>query len=525
MEFLGQLRADLASEPLRRALIADRARIYADQVVALLRRGRTDDAFAVADAGRSRGLVDHLATARTKLSTADRPSSAEGEQLLREIDVVLRLLRDAERVPPRERSAGAAANGDALSRRLDEARGRYEAFLHRTARAPSRRSTLLGATTVDPGRVRAAIGPDERVLEYMVAEDRIVLFVASRDSIHAIERPADLRAITERIRVLRETWGTRDAGWQVALPAARALYRELLAPAREAGLLEGARRLVVVPHGVLSQVPFAALRGGADRWLVEDFELLYVPSAAALPALRAPHAPLPRTSALAAFAPFPRELPATRDEARSVQRGAAGATLAMGATATEAAVRSALAEGRVVHVATHGVMNSRNPLFSRVELARGRGAPQGDDDGRLEVHELLGMTVASPLVFLSGCETSAFQAWLDDPVRGTDHATLAQAFLQAGAENVAGTLWRIDDGGAAAFAAAFHERLRRADPVAALAAAQRRFIADAGYGNPYYWASYLVVGSGRLPASAEKSRGPSVSYGRQAVREPLPLEP
>jgi CHAT domain-containing protein len=166
----------------------------------------------------------------------------------------------------------------------------------------------------------------------------------------------------------------------------------------------------------------------------------------------------------------------------------------------------------VVHLATHGVMNARNPLFSRVELARGTGAMRSDNDGRLEVHEVLAMSVASPLVFLSGCETSAFQTWLDDPIRGTDHATLAQAFLHAGAGNVVGTLWRIDDEGAGAFAEAFYTNLRQMDPVAALSGAQRQLLGDSRYLSPYYWASNIIVGAGRLHRSAEKQDASSVSY-------------
>jgi CHAT domain-containing protein len=132
---------------------------------------------------------------------------------------------------------------------------------------------------------------------------------------------------------------------------------------------------------------------------------------------------------------------------------------------------------------------------------------RSDDDGRLEVHELLGMSVASPLVFLSGCETSAFQAWLDDPIRGTDHATLAQAFLHAGAGNVVGTLWRVDDEGAGAFATAFYRSLREMDPVAALASAQRRISVDGRFRSPYYWASNILIGG-----AAKKANGASVSY-------------
>ena len=71
-------------------------------------------------------------------------------------------------------------------------------------------------------------------------------------------------------------------------------------------------------------------------------------------------------------------------------------------------------------------------MFSRLELSRVAGT-RAEDDGRLEVHELLGLTIRSPLVFLSGCETGAQQEWLDDPVRGTGDLTLAQAVLSAGA--------------------------------------------------------------------------------------------
>ena len=64
-------------------------------------------------------------------------------------------------------------------------------------------------------------------------------------------------------------------------------------------------------------------------------------------------------------------------------------------------MRRSLTLGIPVHVATHAVINARNPMFSRIELARPRNA-ESANDGRLEVHEVLGLPVQSPLVFLSG---------------------------------------------------------------------------------------------------------------------------
>ena len=148
-------------------------------------------------------------------------------------------------------------------------------------------------------------------------------------------------------------------------------------------------------------------------------------------------------------------------------------------------------------------------MFSRLELAPGTGDP--DDDGRLEIHELLGMRVRSPLVFLSGCETALGAAWSTPFMRGEDYATLAQGFLYAGAESVIATLWRIDDEGAAAFAAAFYDAMRTRTPLDALAAAQRSLLHDSRYARfsaPRYWAAYVLAGAGR--GAAQVATRPSV---------------
>jgi CHAT domain-containing protein len=141
-------------------------------------------------------------------------------------------------------------------------------------------------------------------------------------------------------------------------------------------------------------------------------------------------------------------------------------------------------------------MNVRNPMFSRLEMA---GGPDDgiENDGRLEVHELFGLQVHSPLVFLSGCETGLGVAGSTSFAAGEDYATLAQAFLYAGAQNVISTLWRVEDEGAATFAELFYMGLSDSSPVESLARAQREMIASERYRAPYYWAAYQLAGEGR----------------------------
>jgi CHAT domain-containing protein len=257
--------------------------------------------------------------------------------------------------------------------------------------------------------------------------------------------------------------------------------------------------LLIVPDGGLSYLPFSALWDPVtSRNLVEDFSITHLPSAAALPAVRSQDVALggkipPGTG----FAPFPDELAESVREVERFRGALPGSRVFRGRRATEERLREALNDGRIVHVATHGVMNARNPMFSRVLLAGDvRGGPE--NDGRLEVHELVGQQVASPLVFLSGCDTGSGIAWAPGVAGGQGYAALSQAFLYAGASNVVATLWPVQDKSAAEFTEQYYVALDSLGPGEALAEAQRRMLSRPDQNAPYYWAAYTLTGSGRL---------------------------
>ena len=489
-------RNSLGSDALRATMVTERAEVYGDLVLALLQLGRTDEAFAAADAARSRGLLEHLAAVR---AGRIQPELLRGEELLRQIDRLMRRIRDAEPTRPEERAGDASPAQDSIVRALAAARSEYEALVTRVAEGSSPGAAVLGAVAVRIDDVRQALDENELLLEYLITSDRLIIFVVRRDGIRVLEHPADAFTLRHQVQLLRELWGSPAGDWRLGLPAAAALYQAIVAPVRDAHLLDGHRRLLIVPHGVLAQLPFAALRDPAtDRFLVEDYAVAHLPSAAALAALRRRVAASSETARGQGFAPFPEELPASAGEVGAFRSALHGAVIRLGGEATEAGVRRALGESGLVHVATHGTLNAPNPMFSRIELARPRAKETPSDDGRLEVHELLGMEIRSPVVFFSGCETGAGQPWSDDPVRGTADLTLAQAALSAGAGNVISTLWRVRDAGAAAFADRFYASLQHGSVSAALAAAQRETLADPKLASPFYWAGYVLSGEGRF---------------------------
>ena len=480
-----RLRAGVGSIELRARLAAVHAVARADLVGALIRRGNAAEAFETADAARGRTLLERLESAAITSHPNGEPLG-QGEELLRRIGELVARRADLEAVALEERDSVALIH---VERRLTEARSSYEAL---AARAADLRGVVIGGRASLPA-IQAALEPGEVLLEYLLAPDRVHLFAVSRRAIHHFEQPVALEEIVRRTRHAHELLAA-EPGRDGPSPRAAlaALHAWLIRPAIDAGAIRPGNRLITVASGTLGRVPFGALFDARHgRWLAQDHAMLHAPSAAALVALRA----RPRGAAasrVSVLAPEPRALPGTAHEAAVVARAFAAEPL-LGPAATESRLRSALSDRGLVHVAAHGLLNERNPMFSRIELHP--VSRDSRDDGRLEVHELFSLRLASDLVFLSGCETARVAA-LSPYEGGDEYSGLAQALQHAGIRNVIATAWRIEDGAAAQFAERFYDHLARIPPAEALAAAQREFLRSERWSDPRFWASYQLSGDG-----------------------------
>ncbi len=520
------VRGTFASGVLRDSYLRERAATYADQVTVLLEMGRVEEAFETADAARGRALLESIASGGSALHAAGSGtvrSLARGDELLRRIEELNRTLAELDELGLDRESEEQKLQAERLQAELQRLRSEYSATLIRAREHDPVGMALLGARTPGAAEVTSALRPGEALLEYLVLPDRLLLFALASDGVRffASETPRD--RVAGRVRVARGVLGQPQDGPGTSLVALERLWEELVGPALEAGALSGVERLIIVPHAELTYLPFSALRDpSSGRYLAEEFAITHLPTAAALPVLRRPTPadPAVRLGHASAFAPFPGLLPGTSLEIDAVGEALEDARLYRGREATEGRFRTALGSAHLVHAATHGVMNARNPMFSRIELAPEAGHrvggeptsfPATDRDGRLEVHELFGSLINASLVFLSGCETAMGAGWATAFGRGEEYSTLAQAFLHAGADNVIATLWRIDDPGAGAFAERFYSELRDTrSPAEALARTQRSMIADGEYAQPFYWAAYRLSGSGEMPAYPQGSERVSV---------------
>jgi CHAT domain-containing protein len=149
-----------------------------------------------------------------------------------------------------------------------------------------------------------------------------------------------------------------------------------------------------------------------------------------------------------------------------------------------------LGQYRIVHFATHGLLNSEHPELSGLvlSLVDEQGRPQ---DGFLRLHEIFNLRLQAELVVLSACQTG-----LGKEIRGEGLVGLTRGFMYAGAARVMASLWQVNDAATAELMKRFYRRMlqRGMRPAAALRAAQIEMWRRPQWESPYYWGAFVLQG-------------------------------
>jgi CHAT domain-containing protein len=306
---------------------------------------------------------------------------------------------------------------------------------------------------------------------YVVGQDVIVFSPGQAARAGSADRiRADARALVDAL-------ASRRSEAEVRARAA-SLYALLIAPFRRS--LAGQHTLVVVADPRLGFIPFPALfDAGSGRYLIEDFEIVSRPTAA-LP-LREREVLTASSPALIVGNPLldeAEQLPGAEREARDVAATYSAAHILAGRGATLAAVEGALSSHRVFHYAGHAAAAER----SAGVLLLANGRLYANDIARLDLRNL-------DLVVLAACRSS----------RGAHEAVprdLATAFVVAGARNVVGTGWEIDDATSAATFAEVHRSIVAGTRVAS-AVRGVQLAAIRANRHPSTWAGIMVFSTER----------------------------
>lgn len=490
---LEEVAGGLRLEERRVGFLADKWEVYASLALVEQARGRPAAAFAASERLRARQLRDLLARGRIP---ARREVTAKEQDLRRRITALTRALEGRGSDRPGSREAPLTRESlDATREALAASQRAYAELLREIRERDPAYAELVSGEPASWRAVADRLKPDEALLEYLVSDSTSTVFVVTTDTVATLELDLGRRGLSNLVTFARRTTERPDGSpasslWRTPL---RRLAQYLIDPVERAGFLEGRRGLVIVPHGELHFLPFGALilAGPAEGFLVERFELAYAPSASVWLRLGS-RARARESGRVLALAPRTETLPGSREEAAAIgQIYGRRATVLIGADASERALRSAAPAQSVLHLATYGILNKHNPLFSFVELASTEG-----DDGRLEVHEVFGLDLADPLVVLSACQTALASGAISDVPPGDDWVGLVQAFLYAGARSVLASLWPVEDRATARLMARFYRSLAAGrSETRALIEAQRALLRDPATGHPFYWAGFILTGA------------------------------
>ena len=473
------VRSELREERFRAGYIEDKYQVYVALVQLLLKLNRVEEAFLVAERLRARSYLDMVNRGAPPIRNQ---TQREKESTLRSrIRYLQKKLEDENSKPGPDQKRLAE---ESYSKELTAAERNYENFLDDLSSSEPTYAAVRALKVPSGDEVRQQLNSNTALIEYVLSEQELVVFVITAEGLHAKAVPIRSADIQSRVETLRDLMlRNTTSEWQ--LPAA-ALYRSLIGPIESERWLKGKTQLYVIPHSILHYVPFAALLN-KNRPLINDYVIAYLPAAAAL--VQKNTANLAGNSILA-MAPANSQLQYTQLESENVSNFFPRQhTLLLGPRATESSFKKLANQFEFIHLATHGYFNKTNPLLSGLTLES-----DGIDDGRLEVHEIMGLRLNAKLVTLSACDTAVASGYFSDLPPGDDLVGLTRAFLSTGATSVAASLWAINDRSAVNFMNRFYRELQQRDKATALAAAQRQMLLRGKYRHPYYWAAFVMVG-------------------------------
>jgi CHAT domain-containing protein len=490
-ESLEQARAKLVPSDFMKQGFSDTdRRVTTLSIHILLDSGEEREALETAERARGRAFLDLLAT--KSISTDPLPNREN------EVAKPLLLMRGGTNssgpgaLPsPGSASPASAEDALALARRLD--------------------STILVYWVDDNSTIIWTVAPRGRIACARTDSGAPTLEKWINEALHVQKSSSK----ASKVQIVSRGGDALLAG-RLRPDSWRRLYDALIRPVRTNLPSKPGSHLTIIPSGPLFRLSFAALMDERGRYLVENYALNYSPAIEVLQYTRQAQqrvAAMPARYLLVANpSGMPlsdgKQLPALPGSDKEVQSisqivGHGSVVLLHGKQADEATVREAMPKAKVIHFATHGVIDNSNPLSSF--LAFGRTSGQPDGDGRLSAEEVYSLDLHADLVVLSACRTGLGR------ISGDGVAGLVRAFFYAGAASVVSTVWDVADEPTAQLLASFYRSFGNPNTSKsqALRQAQLRLLqslragqihADTPFGrlplpeDPILWAGFVLMG-------------------------------
>jgi CHAT domain-containing protein len=408
-----------------------------------------------------------------------------------------------------------------LEKALFDKKQAYAAFVKKVEKEnPEYFKMKFDLKICDLNETRKLLKKDQALLEYFSGNKSLFIFKISANEfeVFEVEKNQDLEVLTKKYResiygfYLDPAAKSDDAYEKYAkdfAASAYELYEKLIKP-----LGKLPKRLIVVPSGVLSNIPFEPLLSEkplnptqfkSHQYFGVSHILSYSYSTSLLSEMRSFKQPSYRKD-FVGFAPsFGADnqdsvtmrnrrfalapLNFNNKEVNTVRQLLGVGDVYLGKEATEERFKKEGANYKIIHFATHGMANDRDPDFSLLAFTE---IADGLENEFLYVSDLYNMKLNADLVVLSACETG-----LGELRRGEGIISLARGFSYAGAKSIFTTLWSVNDQSTSIIIESFYKYLKEGkDKDEALHLAKLDFLksADNNKAHPFLWAPYIIIG-------------------------------
>lgn len=360
--------------------------------------------------------------------------------------------------------------------------------------------------------IKNSIDPDSAVIEYFQSGNNIYIFFISKEVFKIIEisTPSGFR---EWIRMFYRSIVKIEE--QLFLETGPLLYNLLINPVYDH--ITGKKKLIIIPDGELFQIPFESLIPGREgsisfsqlNYLVRDHSISYHYSMA-LYNSRVRGKKENGNKNFLGFAPVFKwktgalfksrisslpKLPGSYDEVRSImeifsKKGFKTKGYFYG-DASESKFKEELGKAYFdfVHIATHTVSSTENPILSGL-IFSGNEENHEDDDGILFSKEIYTLRLKTKLLVLSSCESGVGKL-----IRGEGVLSLNRGFFYSGADNIIFSLWNVEDRSTKRLMVELYKNiLGRISFSESLRAAKLSLIRDPYTAYPKYWSSFILFG-------------------------------
>lgn len=543
--------------------VYDRYELYINLLIKMHEHFPTNgydiQALQASEKSRSRSLLETL-----RLSEANFTKDADPELAQKEKEIRTLLNLKADQLTELLSSNADKAETEALDNEINSLQNELEDIKGKLKTNSPIYSAIKNPPPFDIQDFQANVLDDKTLmLEFSFGAEESYLWLVGQNEVNHFTLPkreileSRIQKLLDLLKVREISENEEPAIYQKRLldaekeydSEARVLSNELFG--QIADKLAG-KRLIMVPDGKLSYFPVSALPlpNAVDNTpMLETNEIIYEPSAATLQILGKTSRPEKLSAKellvfadpifslddnrFAAENKLPaaendsltflrnnlrsfnltdtknqlKRLFATEEEAASIVKiiGASNSTIASGFAANRQRVfEKDVSDYKIIHFATHGLMNDTRPELSGIVLSLfdEKGEAQ---KGFIRLQDIYSLNLSADLVVLSAC-----QSGIGKDIKGEGLMSLTSGFIQSGTSSVLSSLWKVDDYATAELMKNFYQELstKNLAPSQALRNAQLKLRQNPNFKSPFYWAAFTVQGEFRHPISVKTNRFP-----------------